>query len=170
MNITKDIEAYQYVKEMLLQQNEKSLDADRCSYRGYSEKLFNEIAQSMFKLDYEELGSCSDNQMDSFYEELYSRKPDLRCAVGFLIQDKFYSNGLEENSIDERMVVDRVERSNPNWVMGDSSIKMLKELQIIHDSKDPIKWPSLLEEFKFDQDGNYLVKTIFKNDKEENND
>ena len=68
----------------------------------------------------------------------------LRCAVGCLIKDEFYSDDLEGDSVEEPPVVQAVQDSIGRALTNDE-ISLLTQLQVIHDLRDVNAWPFHLQ-------------------------
>ena len=121
-NLKTDYDVFNYVKQHLLNQNEKSVDpwSLSCYYRGQKE----------------------DGNV-------------LKCAVGCLIDDDFYSDELENNSPSDSRVRDSIEKSIPGWIYN---VSMLSELQNLHDEYEPDNWSLKLEylESYFSEDNEYI--------------
>lgn len=62
------------------------------------------------------------------------------CAVGCLIEKEHYNPAIEESSIMDINVIEAVKKSNPQWEINFSQIRMLKMLQTIHDNVLPLNW------------------------------
>jgi hypothetical protein len=73
----------------------------------------------------------------------YRSDDDKKCAVGCIISDKFYTHSLEGKACNHEDVLDVIELSVPNWIVNRS---MLKEMQMIHDEKEPDEWYLMLED------------------------
>ena len=78
---------------------------------------------------------------------------DAMCAVGCLINDKHYHEGIESHSVLETSVRRVVLASNPSLRSSkgldtfiDGMETMLSKLQRIHDDYDPEHWPESLIE------------------------
>lgn len=135
MNITTDREAFNYIKEMLIAQNQQSASEDfdaSCQYRAI---IYNG---------------------DPYQEETKT----LKCAVGQVIDDKWYDEVIEGETISDDKVAGLVMLSNEDWNMTSKSIEMLTALQILHDTEQPGVWPIFLEWFNFDESGNYSDFTV----------
>ena len=68
------------------------------------------------------------------------------CAVGCLITDDAYSFEIEGYPVDNIGVVEALEKSGI-LVESVSDEWFLRDLQIIHDIKLPVKWETALKEF-----------------------
>lgn len=136
MEIKTDLDAFNYVVKMLLEQNEKSIDQDEtCRYRGWSNSIIEQYTK-----EYE---------YDGDYD-LMTHEPNLKCAVGHLISDVFYTSEIEGNGLDH-YVFTLVQLSNPLWFMkggeelgeddnDHNSWDLLSDLQKIHDNIPPKEW------------------------------
>ena len=164
MNIKTDKEAFEFAVNKLTEQGCKSLhivNDGTCAYRGYTEKLTKEVkneAINIYKL--------SDNFLDEpevdetfwdIYEQLLGQYSyDAKCAVGHLIDDKFYDSIIEETDITNPGVAESVGKSNPEWRITSESRMMLSLMQSIHDRHDVGKWKSMFSQFSFDDNGNFM--------------
>lgn len=68
---------------------------------------------------------------------------DLKCAIGWLIDDEWYRTSFEDKKITDRGVCSAVEKSVPNWKID---MELLQECQYIHDHYEPNEW-----EWKFNR-------------------
>jgi hypothetical protein len=162
MNITKDIEAFSFISEALLKQNEKSVGiTEECSYRGFSQKLRNEISAA-YGINSDSLDD--EDEAYKYYDlmqEILSNTPtDLKCAVGLIISNSWYDSDIENNDVSMPSVLSAIENSNPDWNITGSSIAMLKALQRIHDSRNVSEWDSFFKMFTFTEDGIYINTDI----------
>lgn len=164
--ITNDREAFEFVRNHLLTQNEKSIaDNLDCLYRGYSEAKIEELkvkAGEIVAEDEEEYIWESDKDQ-VFLDLLAEINPDSKCAVGCIILDDFYNSEMEGKTIEpDEWVWDAVVKSNPVWKMTDNSLQMLKRLQAIHDGNNPEQWEVELSRLNsdFDKYGDYEVRKI----------
>jgi len=153
MIITNDYEAFTYVRDMLLKQNEQSTDTNaNCQYRGYSESLCQKIreeAEEWVMENGENVDKAIENHLDPedvyFYEKIYEQPFDTKCAAGFLISDNFYQDHFEGNAItDNSQIWQAVKISNPAWKTTESSFNLVKSLQSVHDNNQPEDWEPLL--------------------------
>jgi hypothetical protein len=123
LNLETDYDVFNYVKEHLLKQNEKSVDpwSLSCHYRSQKE----------------------DGKV-------------LMCAVGCLMDDRFYSEEFENSSPNDLRVRQAVESSINNWTYN---VSLLSELQHIHDEYDPDNWSLRLEylESYFNENNEYIM-------------
>lgn len=138
LNIKSDIEAFATIGIHLITQGDKSRGHSGCSYRG------NEYPP----MDEDESESTWDEDSLPFLD-LDSREywDGTSCAVGCLIKDNIYSPEIEENSILEKVVLDCVKRSNPDWEINQRSVYMLSGCQNIHDGIEPNLWPLYIKAF-----------------------
>jgi hypothetical protein len=153
MIITNDYEAFTYVRNMLLKQNEQSTDTnENCQYRGFSGSLCQEINEkaedwvtSLGDEEYGTLDKTEDPVRARFYEMMNDQTPDTKCAAGFLIDDNFYQHHFEGNAItDDSQIWQAVKISNPAWKTTESSFNLVKSLQSVHDNNEPEDWEPLL--------------------------
>jgi hypothetical protein len=78
---------------------------------------------------------------DSYYEDVCAYRGDngLKCAVGALIKDECYNSGIETKRVNSDLVLQALECSLENK-LEDEDLKLLTELQYIHDAQDPKDW------------------------------
>ena len=109
LNLETDYDVFNYVKQHLLNQNEKSVDpwSLSCHYRSQKE----------------------DGKV-------------LMCAVGCLMDDRYYSEEFENSSPSDLRVKKAIESSITNW---NYNVSLLSELQNIHDEYEPDQWSLKLE-------------------------
>ena len=69
-----------------------------------------------------------------------------KCAIGVLISDDAYTETINTLAVSHPFVADALERSGYNVSNDHKLLELLKELQTIHDSIDPFKWKSTLQE------------------------
>jgi len=157
--ITNDREAFEFVRNHLLTQNEKSIaDNSECLYRGYSEAKIEELKVKAGEIVEEEEIEWEADKDQVFLDLLTEANPESKCAVGCLILDDFYTYEMEGKTIEpDEWVWDAVVKSNPVWKMTDSSLQLLKKLQSIHDGSHPDHWELMLSQMNsdFDQYGDY---------------
>lgn len=154
MVITNDYEAFTYVRDMLLKQNEQSTDPNaNCQYRGYSESLCQRIREESEEWvinNPDEANKVSDDFIEAedvyFYDKIYEQPYDTKCAAGFLINDNFYQDYFEGNAVmfENSHVWQAIKMSNPAWKATESSFNLVKTLQSIHDNNQPEDWRYLL--------------------------
>lgn len=152
MNTIKtDLDAFNYVVECLLKQNDKSMNnSEDCQYRGF---LFSEVDNALSEAT---IGEDGDFDYDIFLNILYSLDATAKCAVGHLISDEHYDDHIEGKMLDEDIIT-IVKLSNPNWVMSDKSFDLLKRLQKTHDSLPVERWRKEFDNIRyhFDENGCY---------------
>jgi len=110
------LKAFRRITHHLLTQNRKSETGNACWY----------------KLDFQRLG-------------LGSRHPELKCAIGCLIDDKYYSIDLEGKPIDSPAIQEAVSLSLDEPVSS-YDVKFLKRLQDIHDYEPVDDWKNQLND------------------------
>jgi len=158
-SITNDREAFEFVRNHLLTQNEKSIaDNLECMYRGYSEAQIEELKVKAGEIVEEEEIEWEADKDQVFLDLLTEANPESKCAVGCLILDDFYTYEMEGKTIEpDEWVWDAVVKSNPVWKMTDSSLQLLKKLQSIHDGSYPDQWEVELSVVSnnFDKYGDY---------------
>lgn len=162
MSVTNDINAFSLITESLLKQNEKSIHiGGDCAYRGFSESLREQISEKFnISVSPEE---DEDNLYNNYYllnEIISAESPDLKCAIGFIISDSWYNLDIEDGDITTPSVLEAVQDSNPDWVITESSMSMLKSLQKIHDRKNVEEWENYFKLFTFTEDGTYINTDI----------
>lgn len=156
----RDIDIFNKIKDHLLTQNEKSLTLhEGCAYRGVKQSDLNEAWYKTYKTACPvEIGKGTDNsEIIQQIEDIYTEVPsNLKCAVGAIISDEFYSYDMEENSINSNLVSFPVKMSNPDWKITCQSWAMLEELQALHDGTLVEDWAENLARFSFDSLGNFI--------------
>lgn len=128
--MTTDFDIYQKIKNKLIEQNEQSTDVSgECAYRGFT-----------------------------FLEEHLAPIQNLRCAVGHIIDDKYYHEELENKSASDDRVLEAIVKSNPDWSMDGVSKDLICKLQTIHDILIPEDWSVAFDEknWLFDNDGKFI--------------
>ena len=163
--ITNDKEAFEYVKMMLLDQDEQSKDlTDNCVYRGYSANTI-EKARAKAEGIIRDSGSMDDS-VDYYEWEsevldnlIAGQAPDMKCAAGWLIDDSCYYDYFEGETVTKNNHIwNAIKQSNPVWFTTDNSVKLVAELQNIHDSRDPSEWFERFNdlELNFNAYGDYI--------------
>lgn len=167
--IKTDRDAFEYVRTKLLEQNEKAMSPDdTCAYRAHKSETHRRIKEEAKLALIQEFGEIPSND-DLMYtiEQIQAETPfDAMCAVGHLIDNKYYFCDIEGEGLNQdsfRMVV----KSNKNWIINrdsdeDSAWSMLVRLQKIHDGFEPDRWE---EEFdginhNFDENGKWIVGVL----------
>ena len=69
---------------------------------------------------------------------------ELKCAIGCLISDEFYSEEIESKTVDEPIVKEALKNSL-NQPITSEDIELLKDLQDLHDYLDPKEWRKKLD-------------------------
>ena len=149
--ITNDKEAYLFMKNHLLNQMEKSVDQiGDCTYRGYDQNLLDNLKDEAQTIAEHNGLYDEDDEESIFIDLMASHSPTLKCAVGALIIDTFYSQNLEGRTVcnDEMDIVEAVQKSNPIWRITGSSITLMKAFQNIHDSYEPSVWEYRIDKLK----------------------
>ena len=149
--ITNDKEAYLFMKDHLLNQMEKSVDqVGDCTYRGYDDKTLCDLKDEAEAIALKNDILDDEYEYDIYRDLLASHAPNLKCAVGALIIDTFYSQNLEGRTVcnDENDIVEAVQKSNPVWKITERSIKLMKAFQNIHDSYEPSVWEYRIDKLK----------------------
>jgi hypothetical protein len=109
INLETDYDVFNYVKQHLLNQNERSLDP---------------------------------HTLSCFYRAQNEEGKVLMCAVGCLMDDRFYSEEFENTSPNDLRVKKAIENSITNWKYN---VSLLSELQNIHDEYEADEWSVKLE-------------------------
>ena len=167
--MTKDIDVFNKVKRHLLTQGSKSYyNHLLCGYRGYSpldfyktwEEIYGEECPMFFEdtnpFDMYDDSDESESLIKMVGAVINDVPKTMACAVGCLISDEYYSPNFEGDPMDDEHVMAAIRLSIPDWDINDHSIAMLKELQLMHDTEDFDKWEDVMNNLKFDQDGNYI--------------
>lgn len=99
--------------------------------------------QSIFKRVTDHLLQQNAKSLNHDGDCMYRGADGRMCAVGCLIADEHYSPGLESQLSSEPDVQKALEASGIE--IDEHSVKLLRELQIIHDVYDLEKWPHYLQ-------------------------
>lgn len=75
----------------------------------------------------------------------YRANDGSKCLVGCLIQDQYYSDELENQTVDTEIVAKAIE-SSLQTKLDNSDISLLERVQTIHDEVSPKFWHSHLAE------------------------
>lgn len=62
---------------------------------------------------------------------------DLKCAIGWLIDDEWYESSFEDKKVTDKRVFSAVKKSVPNWKID---MDLLQQFQSIHDEFQPNEW------------------------------
>lgn len=151
--IKTDLDAFIFIKNKLMEQGARSINHDdECQYRGFSNKLLEDIELQVDKMvnsqiDEEgfefEFGSEIHWDLESAARfKITSEIPyDMKCAVGHLISDDFYDPAFEgEGIVGNETILEAIANSNPHWQMGESSENMVSVLQAVHDQREVYEW------------------------------
>jgi hypothetical protein len=86
----------------------------------------------------------------------------MKCAIGHVIADEHYAMGLEGSGIEG--VIDIVKKSNPEWVVTEDSMEMLRLLQNVHDVENPENWGKhfALIADNFQEDGSFYYSNMIE--------
>lgn len=151
--ITSDKEAFDFIKNHLLKQNEKAESGGYCLYATHLKEtqleVYNQVMEETKGL------SSSDFSDDYDFDEVQGKlleEIDYNsfCAIGCLFStDKNFIRtqvGLLEGEMISggSSVLEGIIRLYPEWCITNDSISMLKSLQFIHDSKDPEEWNNII--------------------------
>lgn len=174
--ILTDLDAFEFVKNELLEQYTKSInEGGDCQYRGYTlaqlDSIQDEadmIARENFEGDADDIDNDLSFQealsivMNDLFVDKYS--PTIACAAGHLIDDSLYDPDIEGKILDIQFddcpVAELIQKSHPNWAYTEHSHKMVRRLQMIHDSKEPENWEVSFSKMNidFDENGNFTGK------------
>ena len=125
---------------------------ETCAYRGYSLGQVSEV-EDLF------VGEESYYDDYDFQQALMNKfgKPKMMCAVGALIKDEFYDLDFENNMYSIPTIMDAITKSNPDWEIKESGMKLLDRFQGIHDNVEIKNWSDCIERAsnEFDSEGNF---------------
>jgi hypothetical protein len=168
-SIKTDKDAFLFVKEQLLKQDEKSINSSEdCVYRGYSQNFLDNLREQAQKVVYGDdedtaTNDCFADSEDYFLDLLANHGTDLKCAAGHLILDELYDPNIEGQTVMEDSEIEQsIKLSNPEWNYQESSFELVKALQSIHDFVQVSKWPEIFNELEeyFYEDGSYIKNNI----------
>lgn len=129
ISIQNDIHGFAVIAKHLLTQGERCYSwTNDCAYRGFDDV-------TPYSEDEEE-----------YYDNIETVPNGKSCAVGILIKDHVYHDGLEGTMVTDDEVRDAVISSHPEWILTDDSIRMMSTLQGIHDRGIIDYWPVYLYE------------------------
>lgn len=100
------------------------------------QKVFNRVARHLLR---QGRRSVLDSAVNGC---AYQGKGGLKCAVGCLIKDEFYSPSIETKRVYSSYVVGALRRSGVERKVCNSPL--LEDLQILHDNVKPYRWPGAL--------------------------
>lgn len=152
-NIKTDKDAFEFVCSKLIQQGERSMnDEETCMYRGYKKSTLENALKEAGHVDGDDF-----DYYDSLSYIFENTPSDARCAVGHLIDDKFYDPAIEGEPI-YSTIMNMVINSNPEWRTSINTEEMLRTLQRIHDRENVSEWQDTLGQFKtnFDVNGTWI--------------
>ena len=108
---------------------------------------FMKTALDVFNKVSEHLLAQNEQALDGNWECVYRSDTGLKCAVGCLIDDEFYSEDLEYSSLSSTgPVANALEKSGV--VMTREILDLLQRLQKLHDYKNPESWEEELKNLK----------------------
>jgi hypothetical protein len=150
MEITTDLEAFEYVTKGLLKQGIKSLGSNfECVYRGYKHHTVKKVMDEANEI----AGLDTDTYHDIFEEIIGNLPYETKCAAGFLISDHLYESDIEHSPASAHYITSLIKESNPKWNYTTNSEDLVVKLQQIHDSTDTSKWNEKFESMLEDFDG-----------------
>lgn len=114
--ITTDIELWHYIAESLIKQNAKSVN------------LLEDEDGSHYLSDI-----C-------MYRAVDENGNTSKCAVGWIINDIYYDESIEEKPVADNAVLEVVRKSLPNFKIEQQQVTMLQLAQKIHDQIEPDMW------------------------------
>ena len=101
-------------------------------------------ALDVFKKVSEHLLTQNEQALDGNWECVYRSDTGLKCAVGCLIDDEFYSEDLEYSVFDRTgSVANALHKSGV--ILTNEILDLLRRLQKLHDFKEPESWQEELE-------------------------
>ena len=104
-------------------------------------------ALDVFNKVSEHLLTQNEQALDGNWECVYRSDTGLKCAVGCLIDDEFYSEDLEYSSLSSTgPVANALEKSGV--VLTREILDLLQRLQKLHDYKNPESWEEELKNLK----------------------
>ena len=147
ISIKNDIHGFAVVARHLLTQKERCYSwTNDCAYRGF-----------------DDVTPYSDDE-EEMYNNVETVTNGKSCAVGILIKDHVYHDGLEGTMVTDDDVKDAVMNSHPEWILTDHSIRMMSTLQGIHDRGIIDYWPVYLYEmgkgFREDKSGELVWEIL----------
>ena len=101
--------------------------------------VFNKVSEHLL--------AQNEQALDGNWECVYRSDTGLKCAVGCLIEDEFYSEDLEYLSLTSAgLVAKALQRSGV--VTTNETLSLLQKLQKLHDRKEPEAWEEGLKKLK----------------------
>lgn len=105
------------------------------------QEVFNTVKTHLLKQGIQ----CMKNGICAYRSE----DGQMKCAIGALIKDEYYSESLENKIIIDEPVKQAVENSL-GTILLEEEVCFLRELQDIHDTFAPKNWAMYLETFAFE--------------------
>lgn len=136
-----DRDIFEYVREKMLAQNEKSTD-----------KYYDEDESTVV-----DTGDCR------YFSYDIEREIDLRCALGFVMNETIFNQiGEEDTDAADEDILQVIALSNKNWEITSESWQMLALLQRIHDMTDARHWRRVMDRmsYLFDSNGKFQNDNI----------
>ncbi|NDB56901.1 hypothetical protein EB001_00385 [bacterium] len=136
-----DRDVFEYVREKMLAQNQKSTN-------------------TFYDEEQDEIVDTEDCQYFSYDHE---KEIDLRCALGFVMnQDIFNDIGEENTDATDENILQTIALSNSNWEITSESWQMLALLQRIHDMTYIKHWRRAMDRmsYLFDSNGKFQNDNI----------
>lgn len=164
--ITTDKEAFEYIRTHLLKQGEPAFNInDDCGYRGHTRSQLDELGEQAKALDYADSEDEYDDRTYWYISENWDTIPYAKCAVGCIIQDKYYDSIYEGSSVDDDGVLESILKSNPKW--EEPSKQMLMILQRVHDTINHDNWDKVLDyqNWNFNLDGDFVSYSGYMEEK-----
>lgn len=104
------------------------------------QEIYNKVRAHLLKQGKRSFYTCGDSQICA-----YRSPDDLKCAVGCLILDQYYTNSSEGFVCTSSNVVTALSASGVD--MGeDGTRSLLLQLQSLHDYRDCTAWESALDD------------------------
>lgn len=106
--------------------------------------MFKEIDRKAFNIMKEHLLKQRAKSVRSDGQCRYRGSGGSKCAVGCLISDNIYYDGLEGRNADNYEVLAAIEKSGN----GTPNIRMLNWMQYMHDAVHPYEWEQEIDEYE----------------------
>lgn len=136
-----DRDVFEYVRKKMLEQNEKSTD-----------KYYDEDENMLV-----DNGDCR------YFSYDMEREIDLRCALGFVMNESIFNQiGQEDTDATSEDILHVIALSNKNWEITSESWQMLALLQRIHDMTSVGHWERAMGRmsYLFDSNGKFQNDNI----------
>lgn len=88
----------------------------------------------------------------------YRGDDNKKCAIGCIIDDKFYHSSMEKQTAYDYKIQWAVLHSLPKYTLNE---KFLSKLQEIHDGFEPELWEVNFSRFQFSSEGNFKLVEEF---------